>query len=54
MSGAFRKFLENMFEIAHIRLPKPFPMLHCNASIVGIALKIYAHHESVTVGINKT
>ena len=26
-----RKFLENMSEIAHIRLPKPFLMLHCSA-----------------------
>jgi hypothetical protein len=34
-----------MREIAHIRLPKRFLMLHCNARIVGSSLKIYAHHR---------
>jgi dihydroxy-acid dehydratase len=37
---AGRNFLENMREIAHIRLPKPFGMLQCNARINGNAAQI--------------
>jgi hypothetical protein len=52
--GAMRrvgKILENMTEIAHIRLPKRFIMLHRNARILGTSLKIYAYRQNVMLRI---